>query len=315
MLRLCIRLASMVLAVSVCGCADNSHLDVPDNDFGAGPQPAAPVTMDDDPATATPPPAPPSPTADSGTMEPDPTPPEPMATPRPIWTCKADQFDSTGLGSFSICADFPEALGWSEQTAREACDAINGTNEFAQASDCDGACITVAEDPNQRCQDATEGGTVSFRYGQPDCGGVGYFIGEFFGAPADDPDQGPFTCYNEGCGVDPDDTEVITCRYASDVAPENCADFPKAEGWTTDDVQAHCETQMFAQPDTVVVVEGDSCLVGMGGTGGSARCSTATAGRAWFAYGAPQSICESFIGDEGARAHEEGPFCSSYHAP
>ena len=301
------------------GCANNDHLNPPGGgasagtggtDVGAGGAPAS----DTNAGTETPA----SPTDNMGTTgsnetpEVDAGPAGPAWEPRPIWTCKAMQDDGSGLASNMICADFPEATGWTESTAQAACDAINGENEFGVADDCDTACIATASNTSARCQDPSDEG-VSFRYDQTACGGFGYWIGELFGAPADDPDMGgPFGCYNDGCALAPADDDVITCRYASQFVAENCADFPMSEGWTEAEVDMHCAMQQGADAATVVVTTADSCLAAVGGTGGAARCMTRTGGKAWAAYGAPQAICEGFIGDEGERMHQEGPFCDPY---
>jgi hypothetical protein len=106
----------------------------------------------------------------------------------------------------------------------------------------------------------------------------------------------------------PDDSQVLTCRYKSRFVDDNCADFPIDRGWTKSEVESFCKNQQGADASTVVVTQGNSCMVEKGMTSDSNRCAADDSGKAWYAYGAPAFVCTTFMGG----SNEKGPFCEEY---
>jgi len=139
------------------------------------------------------------------------------------------------------------------------------------------------------------------------------------------PDEMPIECTSGDCVADasecgtcgdlqliPDDSGVLTCRYVSTFVDDNCADFPIDQGWTADMVEEFCKDPMhFSDPATLVVTQGNSCLIerGMSSGSGNLRCIANDNGKEWFAYGAmPPVACEYL----GGNLDEPGPFCEAY---
>lgn len=118
----------------------------------------------------------------------------------------------------------------------------------------------------------------------------------------------PSLCPRSACDPVPVDDEVLTCRYQSSFAPNNCADFPVALGWSETGVASFCAAQAGADPATVVVRRGESCLVEKGGAASTHRCVASSDGKAWFAYGTPAFVCNAILGG----TDQVGPFCQGY---
>ncbi len=118
----------------------------------------------------------------------------------------------------------------------------------------------------------------------------------------------PATCPAGACDPVPNDDDVLTCRYRSSFVADNCADFPVAQGWTEPEVASLCAAQAGADPATVVVSRGESCLVEKGGAAGKHRCAVSSDGRPWFAYGTPGFVCTTILGG----TDQVGPFCQGY---
>ena len=106
----------------------------------------------------------------------------------------------------------------------------------------------------------------------------------------------------------PGEDDVVTCRYRSSFVDDTCPDFPAAAGWTEAEVASLCAGQAGADPATVVVTRGESCLVEKGGAAGKRRCAVTSDGRPWFAYGTPGFVCTTILGG----ADQVGPFCEAY---
>jgi len=138
--------------------------------------------------------------------------------------------------------------------------------------------------------------------------------------PVGCPIDTPHRCPNDTCVADPgqcvatecpgvpDDSQVLTCRYASLFIEDNCADFPIVDGWTVPEVEDFCRGQMGANASTLVVTQGDSCLVDRGGFDSASRCAADHEGKRWWAYGAPEFVCSLFLNG----AHQPGAFCLEY---
>ncbi|MCP4602529.1 MAG: DUF1566 domain-containing protein [Proteobacteria bacterium] len=132
------------------------------------------------------------------------------------------------------------------------------------------------------------------------------------------PEDKPYKCADgtcvatsEECGGDncsPNDSEVLTCRYRSTFIVDNCADFPISAGWIEADVESHCKRQQGANAATVVVTQGQSCLVEKGALNGVNRCVTKTSGKTWYPYNTPAFVCTGFLSGK----NESGPFCDEY---
>ncbi len=116
----------------------------------------------------------------------------------------------------------------------------------------------------------------------------------------------PEECAGDDCS--PSDDQVLTCRYKSTFINDNCADFPISEGWTEADVDSHCRKQQGANAATVVVTQGDSCLVEKGSLNGVTRCAAKAAGKSWYAYNTPAFVCTTFLSGN----NQPGPFCDEY---
>ncbi len=120
------------------------------------------------------------------------------------------------------------------------------------------------------------------------------------------------------CTTPPSDDNVITCRYASNITTDNCADF-LADEWTEEEVTAACKDFQGMEPDTLVVTTGgsNSCLYTKGACGMFNRCQGVYEdGRKMYAYGVPDNICASFVPSaedttEGI-FEEDKPFCCAY---
>lgn len=135
------------------------------------------------------------------------------------------------------------------------------------------------------------------------------------------PAERPVRCSDGNCVADasecascgdgkpvPDDTQVLTCRYKSSFTDDNCADFPMNQGWTTSDVENFCKGMQGADASTVVVTQGNSCMVEKGMSSDSKRCVSEESGKKWYAYGVPSFVCSTIMGGE----NESGPFCEEY---
>jgi len=140
-------------------------------------------------------------------------------------------------------------------------------------------------------------------------------------AQASCPDDRPVRCSDGNCVADasecancgegkpvPDDTQVLTCRYKSSFADDNCADFPTNQGWTASDVDNFCKGLQGADASTVVVTQGNSCMVEKGMSSDSKRCVIDESGKKWYAYGVPSFVCSTIMRGE----NQSGPFCEEY---
>jgi hypothetical protein len=117
---------------------------------------------------------------------------------------------------------------------------------------------------------------------------------------------------------EPNDDDVITCRYESIYTTDNCADFLASE-WDEAEVEATCKGMQGADASTVTVTKGggQSCLVTNGGCGVFNRCKGIFAdGRALWAYGVPDTICAAAVPSDAPDTTGEfddgTPFCTSY---
>ncbi len=133
------------------------------------------------------------------------------------------------------------------------------------------------------------------------------------------PDDRPHKCADGSCVAEPDecntgsdcspaDDQVLTCRYQSLFVADNCADFPISQGWSDAEVNTSCTGMQGADPATVVVQQGNSCLVEKGALDGVTRCVADSAGKAWYAYDTPEFVCGPFL----FGVLEQGPFCEPY---
>jgi hypothetical protein len=63
-----------------------------------------------------------------------------------------------------------------------------------------------------------------------------------------------------------------------------------------------------ADASSVVVTQGNSCMVEKGMTSDSKRCATDESDKKWYAYGVPSFVCSTIMGGE----NQSGPFCEEY---
>lgn len=111
-------------------------------------------------------------------------------------------------------------------------------------------------------------------------------------------------------GLFPEDGGVISCRYENqyDGGKIACADFPKALGWTIDEVKDFCPTISGAKKAVVGQGDGESCLVRRGVQAKATRCTFQGQEKDFFGYNVPKVGCRF----GGGRDHSSGPFCKNY---
>jgi hypothetical protein len=212
-----------------------------------------------------------------------------------IWSC---QIKDTGLGcqwaagSFdcNYCVDYAEAEGWTEASARAACEDLNGNDSyrtFGTSPSC--------EDGGYKTRCVNDDGTRGYGDGQTggDCDGTEEEI---------------------DAACEPTLTGIITCRYTDPNANgPACIDYPVNGGWTQQAATDHCLRQegsdQLAGSTVRIITDGSNTCLGVEGKTDGTRCTTKLdADNTWYAYGPPAFVCTSFMSGTSS----SGPFCSGY---